>query len=85
MVCVLHSLFEESNILFENGQTVWRAISDYKNAKLVKSGCKRKQADFPDALIANKALYAANVRALEFSGAYTFDVAAQEIPQTKKP
>jgi predicted nucleic-acid-binding protein len=85
IVRVLHSLFEESNIVFESGQTVWRAINDYKNAKPVKSGGKRKEADFPDSLIVNKALYTANKIGAKFNGAYTFDVAAQEIPLTKKP
>ena len=85
IVKVIHSLFEEPNIRFESGQAVWRAVSDYKNAKPVKSGGKLKEADFPDALVVHKSLYTANILGVEFNGVYTFDVAAQELPGTKKP
>ena len=43
------------------------------------------EADFPDALVVNKAKHIASVLNVEFDGAYTFDVAAQQIPGTKKP
>lgn len=85
IIKVLNSLFEEPNILFESGQTVWRSVNDYKNAKSVKSGGKRKEADFPDALVVNKALHTSNEMGVKFDGAYTFDVAAQQLPGTKKP
>ena len=85
IVQVVHSLFEEPNIVFENGQTIWRAVNDFKNAKSIKSGGKRKEADFPDALIVNKARYVVGVAQSEFEGVYTFDVAAQQIPGTEKP
>lgn len=85
IVKVINSLFEEPNILFESGQTVWRSVNDYKNAKSIKSGGKRKEADFPDALVVNKARHTSNEMGVEFDGAYTFDVAAQQIPGTKKP
>ncbi len=85
IIKVVHSLFEEPNIVFESGQTVWRSVNDFKNAKSVRSGGKRKEADFPDALIVNKAVHVANETAVEFDGLYTFDVAAQEIPGTRKP
>ena len=85
IIKVVHSLFEEPNIVFESGQTIWRSVNDFKNAKSVKSGGKRKEADFPDALIVNKAKHVANETAEEFKGVYTFDVAAQQIPGTHKP
>lgn len=85
IIKVVHSLFEEPNVVFESRQTIWRAVNDFKNAKSVKSGGKRKEADFPDALIINKARYVASEAATEFEGVYTFDVAAQQIPGTKKP
>lgn len=85
IIKVINCLFEEPNIFFENGQSVWRSVSDYKNAKSIKSGGKRKEADFQDALIVNKARYIASETGVEFSGAYTFDAAAQQIPGTKKP
>ena len=59
MIDVLNSLFKEPNICFEDGQTVWRALNDYRQAKPVKVGNKKKEADFPDALIVNKAKFCA--------------------------
>jgi predicted nucleic-acid-binding protein len=53
IVKVINSLFEEPNIAFESGQTVWRSVNDYKNSKSIKSGGKRKEADFQDALVVN--------------------------------
>lgn len=85
IVKVVNSLFEEPNVAFESGQTVWRAINDYKNSKSIKSGGKRKEADFPDALVVNKSIHTSKELGVEFNGAYTFDVAAQQIPGTKKP
>jgi len=85
IIAVIYSLFEERNIQFESGQTVWRAVSDYKNSKKIKSGGKNKEADFPDALVVNKAAHLANELKVEFNGTYTFDVAARQIPGMKKP
>lgn len=85
IIKVINSLFEEPNIKFEDGQTIWRALSDYKNAKAVKSGEKKKEADFPDALIINKARLTVSNAGFKFKGVYTFDVAAQEISGALKP
>lgn len=85
IIKVINTLFAEQNILFEDGQTVWRALSDYAKAKSIKVGNKRKDADFPDALIVNKAQYVANKLGEDLDGVYTFDVASQEIPGTRKP
>jgi len=85
IIKVINTLFAEPNIIFEDGQTVWRALSDYTNAKSIKVGNKRKEADFPDALIVNKAQYVANKLNDELDGVYTFDVASQEIPGTREP
>ncbi len=82
---VVNALFDEPNICFEDGQTVWRALNDYRKAEPVKVGSRRKQADFPDALIINKAKYQAHKAKTTLDGIFTFDVAAQEIPGTKKP
>jgi predicted nucleic-acid-binding protein len=85
MIAAVNALFEEPNVCFEDGQTVWRALNDYRQAKPVKVGGKKKEADFSDALIVNKARsYALEIdEALE--GVYTFDLAAQAIPGTAKP
>ena len=82
---VLNSLFKEPNIFFEDGQTVWRALNDYRHAKPVKVGNKKKEADFPDALIVNKAKFYAAEKGEELEGVYTFDVAAQFISGTVEP
>jgi len=80
---VINTLFAEPNIIFEDGQTVWRALNDYKQAKTIKVGNKRKEADFPDALIINKALYVANTLNETLDGVYTFDLALQTLPRTR--
>jgi len=48
-------------------------------------GNKQKEADFPDALIINKALYVANTLNQTLDGVYTFDLALQTLPRTRKP
>ena len=85
LINVIQALFEESNIIFENGQIVWRALSDFKTAKPVRSGGKKKEADFSDALIVNKANQIALESGNQFNGVFTFDVAARQIPGTNKP
>ena len=55
VIRVLNTLFEEANIFFEDGQAVWKALGDFRRAEPVKAGSKKKQADFSDALIVNKA------------------------------
>ena len=85
MINVLNSLFEEPNICFEDGQTVWRALNDYQQAKPVKVGNKKKEVDFPDALIVNKARFCAMGKGKALTGVYTFDLAAQTIPGTASP
>lgn len=85
MIEVVNALFEEANIRFEDGQTVWRALNDYRQAKPVKVGGKKKEADFSDALIVNKAKFHAVENGETLDGVYTFDIAAQAIPGTAKP
>jgi len=85
LVLVVNALFKEPNIIFENGQVIWRALTDFINASSVRSGGKRKEADFPDSLIINKARFIANSNKVKFSGCYTFDVAVQQIPGAIKP
>lgn len=82
MIDVLNSLFQEPNIRFEDAQTVWRALNDYRQAKPVRVGNKKKEADFPDALIVNKAKFHAMEKGEVLNGVYTFDRAARVIPGT---
>ena len=81
LVAVLQSLFQEPNIRFEDGQAVWLALTDYRNAKPVKG----KEADFADALIINKSKQVASKEKKPFEGSYTFDLAAQNLPGAKVP
>jgi predicted nucleic-acid-binding protein len=85
IIKVIHSLFEEHNICFEDSQTVWRSLNDYKHSKPITSGGRRKEAGFSDALVVNKARIVAAWKGMLFEGSYTFDVAALQIPGTKKP
>lgn len=85
IIDVVNSLFEEANIRFEDGQTVWRALNDYRQAKPVKVGGKKKEADFSDALVVNKAKFYTVENGEALDGVYTFDLAAQAIPGTARP
>ena len=85
IIQTIYKLFEEPNIVFEDGQTIWKALGDYSKAKAVKVNGKLKQADFPDALIVNKARYDTSRKNNTLQCVYTFDKAAQEIHGTKQP
>ena len=85
IVDVIHALFAEPTIKFEDGYAVWGALKDFMNAKPIKSGGKTKQADFPDALIVNKAKRHGQINKEAISTIYTFDKAALEIDGTKQP
>ncbi len=81
LATVIQALFKEPNIRFEDGQTVWLALNNYRKAKPVKG----KEADFSDALIIQKAISIASAKKADFGGFYTFDVTAQKLPNTKVP
>ena len=85
VTAVISGLFEERNIIFEDGQTVWCARKDFKNAKPVKVKGKTKIADFADALIINKSKYHLGKLTNESIAVYTFDRGAQEIDGAEKP
>lgn len=85
MCSVISRLFEEPTFCFENDQTVWRALGDYRNAEPVKVGRRRKVADFADALIVNKARWSAENAGHSFQGLYSFDAAATALPGVKVP
>ena len=57
------------------------ALNDYRKSKPIGG----HTADFPDALIVNKAKFTARNQSVEFGGLYTFDIAAQKLPGTKAP
>jgi len=73
---VVHALFEEPNIRFEDGAAVWTALNDYRESD---------GTDFADSLIINKARMVAKAQGSSFSGSYTFDKAAQKLQGAKTP
>ena len=81
LLAVLQALFKEPNIRFEDGQTVWMALNDYRKAKPAGG----KDVDFSDTLIVRKAKFTASVQKMDFGGVYTFDIAARQLPGTKTP
>ena len=81
LVAVIQALFEEPNIRFEDGQTVWLALDDYRKAKPTGG----KEVDFSDALIVRKAKLVASEHRASFGGVYTFDVAALQLSGTRVP
>ena len=74
-------LFKGPNIRFEDGQTVWQALNDYRKAKPIRG----KEADFSDTLIIRKAQFVAGGQETDFNGVYTFDRAARKLPGAKVP
>lgn len=85
VIDVIHALFAERNIKFEDSQAVWRALKDFTNATPIKIKGKRKQADFPDTLILNKAIRYGELNNIKISQLFTFDGAAQEIDGIIEP
>jgi len=81
LAAVIQQLFKEPNIRFEDGQTVWQALNDYRKVKPIRG----KAADFSDALIVRKAYFVASGHATDLKGVYTFDLAAQKLPGAKAP
>ena len=76
MIRVVQALLKEPGICFENNQAVWQALNDYRKTNTING----KQADFSDALIARKARLMAKTRSTPLIGIYTFDMAAQQLP-----
>ncbi len=85
LLLVIDQLFKEPNLTFEDGQTVWRALNDFRFTQPVKVGTKKKDADFSDALILEKSKYDTTRKNEHFDGLYTFDVAAQQLKDVVKP
>lgn len=82
---VIVALFEEPLVIFEDAQTVWRALVDFRKAPAVRVGGKPKYADFPDAMILNKAAKCAGDAGDSHDGLFTFDHALLELPGTVQP
>lgn len=78
---VLRRLISDGGFLFEDNQVVWSALRDYEASKPVRG----KTLDFVDALIANKAHYAAHQKGFTLSGFYSFDKAVVQLNGAKTP
>jgi predicted nucleic acid-binding protein len=85
VVDLIHALFAERNLKFEDPQSVWCALKDFTNAPPIKVKGKTKQADFPDTLIINKAIRYGKLKGTKITQLFTFDKAAQEINGAFEP
>jgi len=74
---VITALLEESNVVFENQQTIWSALNDYMNAT------GQSAVDFPDALVVQKAKFLTRQWGELYGGTCTFDSAALALEGTK--
>ena len=84
---MVRSLFDDAKIEFENKHVVWDALNDFLNAPK-STGKKKKQADFADTLIINKAKQVINEQpppANINNGIYTFDAGALMLAGTLVP
>ena len=82
---VVLALFEEPSVYFEDSQTVWRALADFRKAPAIRVAGKSKYADFADALILNKASKCSENAGERMDGLCTFDQALLELPGTLRP
>lgn len=85
IVAVVIGLLEEPNVVFENQQAVWSALNDYIDAPAVKTADGVRIADFPDALVINKAKVTTEQWGASYEATYTFDQAALALGGTKAP
>jgi predicted nucleic-acid-binding protein len=69
----ISALFEESSIVMQDDDLIWRALIDYRTHAVNGS----KKLDFSDALIGHLGRDAAEQYGEEFGGFYTFDVNAR--------
>lgn len=72
----VESLLEEPCVVFENQQVIWSALCDF---------VATERADYPDALIVNKAKHTAKITKRPYRGTYTFDAGALHIQGTQSP
>ena len=82
---VVDNLFKEPNIEFEDSQTIWRALYQFRNSRAVRVGSRKKDVDFADILILEKSRFDCNQKSKAFKAMYSFDVAAQQIDGIEEP
>jgi hypothetical protein len=84
---LISDLLSEPNIVFENPQAVWAALSEFRTERPIKDeiGQKLKLPDFPDALIIYKAKQTAKQWGEAIEAVYSFDSGTLRIKGTKHP
>ena len=82
---VIDQLFKEPNIIFEDGQTIWRAYNAFRNAEIITKNHKKQAVDFPNLLILEKVKQVASKKDIEFDGLFSFDSALQAFTDVFKP
>ena len=70
----LTALIEESNIVLQDDDLVWRALVDYRELAVER----KLKVDFPDTLIFHVGKDAADQYGEKFGGFYTFDADARK-------
>lgn len=79
LMSVIEQLFQEPMVMFEDGQTVWKALHEYGTAMAAN------KVDFADMLILAKAQYNIHIKSEPFNGLYTFDADLQAFDNARKP
>jgi len=85
LILIVGQLFKESNIVFEDSQSIWRTLYGFRESIPVKVGSKKKDVDFSDILILEKSKFDCNQKNEKFSAMYSFDIAAQQIKDIINP
>lgn len=74
---LIQALFEEETIVLQDAYVVWSALAQFRKLA-VEEGIA---VDFPDCLIYQTAIDAADYYEDRFDGFHTFDKAAQRLPE----
>lgn len=87
IIKLINDLLSEPNIVFENPQVVWAALSEFRTERPTndETGKKLKLPDFPDTLIIYKAKQTAKQWGEPIEAVYSFDSGALRVRGTKHP
>ncbi|WML89200.1 hypothetical protein RCF98_09455 [Thiothrix lacustris] len=87
IIKLISDLLSEPNIVFENPQVVWAALSEFRTERPTQdeTGKKLKLPDFPDTLIIYKAKQTAKQWGEPIEAVYSFDSGALRVRGTKHP
>ncbi len=79
LIFIVEQLFKEPNIVFEDNQSIWKTLYDYRETSPIKVGSRKKDVDFADILILEKSKFDCSRKNEKFGTMYSFDIAAQQI------